>query len=43
MSEEPDLVCGCGHPVPAACGAWGCPNCEGDEGPAVPPDQDNPQ
>ena len=27
--------CGCGHAFDGELlGAWGCPNCEGDEGPA---------
>lgn len=31
----PALQCGCGHLYGMNLGAWGCPNCEGDEGPAV--------
>lgn len=31
----PALQCGCGHLFAEALGAWGCFNCEGDEGPAV--------
>ncbi|MDG9858439.1 DNA cytosine methyltransferase [Pseudomonas nitroreducens] len=31
----PSLQCGCGHLFGMNLGAWGCPNCEGDEGPAV--------
>jgi len=29
------LQCGCGYLFEEECGAWGCANCEGDEGPAV--------
>lgn len=29
------LQCGCGCTFDTHCGPWGCPNCEGDEGPAV--------
>ncbi|HEN8518454.1 TPA: DNA cytosine methyltransferase, partial [Pseudomonas aeruginosa] len=29
------LQCGCGHLFDLSLGQWGCPNCEGDEGPAV--------
>ncbi|KRV35589.1 cytosine methyltransferase [Pseudomonas aeruginosa] len=31
----PALQCGCGHLFGLNLGQWGCPNCEGDEGPAV--------
>lgn len=31
----PALQCGCGHVYPEEIGPIGCPNCEGDEGPAV--------
>ena len=31
----PSLQCGCGCLFGMNLGAWGCPNCEGDEGPAV--------
>lgn len=31
----PSLQCGCGYLFGMNQGAWGCPNCEGDEGPAV--------
>ncbi|TWW33629.1 DNA cytosine methyltransferase [Pseudomonas aeruginosa] len=31
----PALQCGCGHLFDLSLGQWGCPNCEGDEGPAV--------
>lgn len=31
----PALQCGCGHVFPEELGPIGCPNCEGDEGPAV--------
>lgn len=31
----PSLQCGCGYLFGMNLGAWGCPNCEGDEGPAV--------
>ncbi|OBY57748.1 DNA cytosine methyltransferase [Pseudomonas sp. AU12215] len=31
----PSLQCGCGYLFGINLGAWGCPNCEGDEGPAV--------
>ena len=31
----PSLQCGCGYLFGMSQGAWGCPNCEGDEGPAV--------
>ena len=31
----PALQCGCGHLYPYALGAWGCPACEGDDGPGV--------
>lgn len=27
-------LCGCGHEFPEELGAFGCPNCEGDDGPA---------
>ncbi|MBG6691313.1 DNA cytosine methyltransferase [Pseudomonas aeruginosa] len=29
------LQCGCGYLFDLSLGQWGCPNCEGDEGPAV--------
>lgn len=29
-----NLICGCGHEFEAALGAYGCPNCEGERGPA---------
>jgi DNA (cytosine-5)-methyltransferase 1 len=29
------LQCGCGHIHDLSLGAWGCPDCEGDEGPSV--------
>ncbi|MBX8534583.1 DNA cytosine methyltransferase [Pseudomonas cichorii] len=32
---RPALQCGCGCTFDYQCGPWGCPNCEGDEGPAV--------
>ncbi|MCV4285044.1 DNA cytosine methyltransferase [Pseudomonas capsici] len=32
---RPALQCGCGCTFDDQCGPWGCPNCEGDEGPAV--------
>ncbi len=32
---RPALQCGCGVIFDEGCGAWGCPSCEGDEGPAV--------
>lgn len=35
MDNTPALVCGCGHEFEAALGAYGCPNCEGDKGPAT--------
>lgn len=31
----PALQCGCGYVFPEPLGHYGCPNCEGDEGPAV--------
>ncbi len=31
----PALQCGCGHVFADELGHYGCPNCEGDEGPAV--------
>lgn len=31
----PSLQCGCGHLFGISLGSWGCPNCEGDDGPAV--------
>ncbi|HEJ3062543.1 TPA: DNA cytosine methyltransferase [Pseudomonas aeruginosa] len=31
----PALQCGCGYLFGLNLGEWGCPNCEGDEGPAV--------
>ncbi|WP_236235006.1 DNA cytosine methyltransferase [Pseudomonas tohonis] len=31
----PALQCGCGSILELSVGPWGCPNCEGDEGPAV--------
>ncbi|MCY1389111.1 DNA (cytosine-5-)-methyltransferase [compost metagenome] len=31
----PSLQCGCGYLFGLNLGEWGCPNCEGDEGPAV--------
>ncbi|MBI6621157.1 DNA cytosine methyltransferase [Pseudomonas corrugata] len=31
----PALQCGCGYIFPESLGHYGCPNCEGDEGPAV--------
>lgn len=31
----PSLQCGCGYLFGLNLGQWGCPNCEGDEGPAV--------
>jgi len=31
----PSLQCGCGYLFSLTLGHWGCPNCEGDEGPAV--------
>ncbi|KPW41457.1 hypothetical protein ALO87_200034 [Pseudomonas syringae pv. apii] len=31
----PALQCGCGHVFSEDLGHYGCPNCEGDEGPAV--------
>ncbi|CAN7516401.1 DNA cytosine methyltransferase [Pseudomonas sp. LjRoot71] len=31
----PALQCGCGHIHDLNLGAWGCPDCEGDEGPSV--------
>ncbi|HHG4356320.1 TPA: DNA cytosine methyltransferase [Pseudomonas aeruginosa] len=31
----PALQCGCGFLFGLSLGHWGCPNCEGDEGPAV--------
>lgn len=31
----PALQCGCGHIYDSACGPYGCPDCEGDCGPAV--------
>lgn len=31
----PALQCGCGHVFAESLGVYGCPNCEGDEGPAV--------
>ncbi|NWA25476.1 DNA cytosine methyltransferase [Pseudomonas gingeri] len=31
----PALQCGCGYVFAEALGNYGCPNCEGDEGPAV--------
>ena len=36
VDEAPaQYQCGCGCEFPASLGAYGCPNCEGDEGPAV--------
>lgn len=32
---RPALQCGCGCTFDEFLGNWGCPNCEGDEGPAV--------
>lgn len=32
---RPALQCGCGCTFRPDLGPWGCPNCEGDEGPAV--------
>ncbi|RPO07932.1 DNA cytosine methyltransferase [Pseudomonas aeruginosa] len=31
----PALQCGCGYLFDLSLGQWGCPNCEGNEGPAV--------
>ncbi|MGA4815513.1 hypothetical protein ACPA9J_11115 [Pseudomonas aeruginosa] len=31
----PALQCGCGYLFDLSLGQWGCPNCGGDEGPAV--------
>ncbi|WP_213628282.1 DNA cytosine methyltransferase [Pseudomonas sp. Pc102] len=31
----PALQCGCGSILELSVGPWGCPNCEGEEGPAV--------
>lgn len=31
----PALQCGCGNILDLSTGPWGCPNCEGEEGPAV--------
>ncbi|MHA5524672.1 DNA cytosine methyltransferase [Pseudomonas aeruginosa] len=31
----PALQCGCGYLFDLSLGQWGCPNCEGDEGPTV--------
>ena len=31
----PALQCGCGHLYPDDLGAWGCPACEGEDGPGV--------
>lgn len=31
----PALQCGCGTILELSVGEWGCPNCEGEEGPAV--------
>lgn len=31
----PALQCGCGTILELSVGPWGCPNCEGEEGPAV--------
>lgn len=31
----PALQCGCGNIFDLSVGPWGCPNCEGEEGPAV--------
>lgn len=31
----PALQCGCGHIHDLSLGPWGCPDCEGDEGPSV--------
>lgn len=36
MDITPMLVCGCGHEFEDSLGAYGCPNCEGDRGPATP-------
>lgn len=35
-----DLECGCGYVFDDALGEYGCPNCEGDEGPAAPVNDD---
>ena len=35
MTEQEHYLCGCGYEFPEELGAFGCPNCEGDEGPAV--------
>ncbi|WP_447593613.1 DNA cytosine methyltransferase [Aquipseudomonas campi] len=32
---RPALQCGCGCTFEQQLGPWGCPNCEGDEGPAI--------
>lgn len=31
----PAIQCGCGYIFPVELGPYGCPNCEGDEGPGV--------
>lgn len=31
----PALQCGCGHLYPDSLGVWGCPACEGEDGPGV--------
>lgn len=31
----PEIQCGCGYVFPESLGHYGCPNCEGDEGPGV--------
>lgn len=31
----PAIQCGCGYAFPESLGHYGCPNCEGDEGPGV--------
>src|SRR5690554_1755639 len=38
--ERPDLRCGCGYEFADELGEYGCPNCEGDEGPAKRIDDD---
>lgn len=30
-----EYLCKCGYRFPDSLGAYGCPNCNGDEGPAV--------
>ena len=36
MTDSTHHLCGCGHEFEDDLGAFGCPNCEGDDGPAIP-------